>query len=256
MTGGPDRHRRSLRLKDYDYARAGAYFVTICAQDRACLFGDIVDGEMRLNDAGRMVVAVWDALPDRFQGIGLDAFVLMPNHIHGIIVLVGAGLVPARDGAGQIGDDPIRATTRVAPTALARRFLQVPDGDPTRATTRVAPTVGGVVGALKSITTVLYTRGVNQSGWPAFRGRVWQRNYYEHVIRDETSLHGIREYVLNNPLQWALDRENPANVGAGLVPALDAPTTGDRAGTRPAPTGAADGSRADTRPAPTAWGEV
>jgi REP element-mobilizing transposase RayT len=88
MTSGADRQRRrSLRLKGYDYAQAGAYFVTVCTQDRACLFGDIVDGEMRVNEAGRMVQTVWDELPVHYAGVGIDAYVIMPNHIHGVIGL-------------------------------------------------------------------------------------------------------------------------------------------------------------------------
>lgn len=87
-----EHHRRSIRLRDYDYAQAGAYFVTVCAEGHTCLFGDIIDAEMRLNDAGRMVQAVWNELPDHYPGVETDAFVVMPNHIHAIIVLsVGAG---------------------------------------------------------------------------------------------------------------------------------------------------------------------
>jgi hypothetical protein len=82
--------RRSIRLQGYDYSQAGAYFVTICAQNRECLFGDIADGEMRLNDAGQMVQTVWDEIPAHYPGIDIDAFVVMPNHIHGIIVIVRA----------------------------------------------------------------------------------------------------------------------------------------------------------------------
>ena len=104
----------------------------------------------------------------------------MPNYVHAIIAtaidaIVGAGLVPAR-----------------------------------RATTRVAPTVGDIVGAFKSLTTVSYTHGVKQAGWPAFRGKLWQRNYYEHVIRNEELLRQIRQYIADNPAQWEFDRENPA----------------------------------------------
>ena len=208
MTDEVNRQRRSLRLQGYDYAQAGAYFVTLCTQGRECLFGEIMDGKMLLNDAGRMVNEEWHALPQRFPTVELDAFVVMPNHVHGIIVIassgnnpapVGAGLVPARNGA----------TTRVAPTL----------GD------RVAPTLGDMVGAFKSRVTVKYVHGVKSNGWLSCHGRVWQRNYYEHIIRDEASLHRIREYIVNNPLQWALDRENPANVGTGLVPARNGATT-------------------------------
>jgi len=95
MTDSPDHHRRSLRLKDYDYARAGAYFVTVCAQDRACLFGDIVDGAMHLSEPGQMVQTVWDDLPNHYAGVETDAFIVMPNHVHGIVVLVGAAPVAA-----------------------------------------------------------------------------------------------------------------------------------------------------------------
>jgi putative transposase len=180
-------HRRSIRLKGYDYSRPGAYFITLCTQDRFCLFGEVVDGEMRLNDPGRLVRTEWEMLPRRFPNVELDAFVVMPNHLHGIIVIidanrVGAGLVPAQND---------RATLE--------------DG----ATTRVAPTVGDIIGVFKSRITVEYTRGVKTSGWPPFRGNLWQRNYYEHIIRSEESLNRVREYIANNPLQWELDRENP-----------------------------------------------
>jgi len=95
------RHRRSLRLQGYDYSQVGAHFVTICTQDRSCLFGEAVDGEMRLNDAGLMVATEWERLPERYPKVVLGAFVVMPNHIHGIVIItdptpVGAGLVPAQ----------------------------------------------------------------------------------------------------------------------------------------------------------------
>lgn len=95
MTYNPDiHHRRSIRLREYDYSSNGAYFVTICAQGRACLFGDILDGEMRLNDAGRMVAEWWVKLPGKFPNVALDEYVVMPNHFHGIICIVGAGSSP------------------------------------------------------------------------------------------------------------------------------------------------------------------
>jgi putative transposase len=229
MTRPSDRpHRRSLRLRDYDYTQAGAYFVTLCTQDRACLFGEVVDGEMRLNEAGEMVLAEWNALVGRFPGVELDGFAVMPNHIHAIVVLVGAGLVPARTYAGLV---PAGTYAGLVPAQNKGDHEGRPYGDG-----RPPPTLGGVMGAFKSITTVSYTRGVKQSTWPGFRGRLWQRNYYEHIIRDEASLHAIREYIANNPLQWALDRENPINVGAGLVPAPDGATIVDGATTRVART--------------------
>ena len=103
-----EHRRRSIRLKGYDYSQPGAYFVTIVTQDRLCLFGDVVEDRMRLNGAGEMAKTAWEGLPRRFRGIGIDVFVVMPNHVHGIIVIdepVGVSLVGAQDGG--------RATTRV-----------------------------------------------------------------------------------------------------------------------------------------------
>jgi putative transposase len=173
MTGQPAGHRRSLRLKGYDYTRAGAYFVTICAQDKACLFGSVVGGCMCLNDAGHMLILLWNDIPARFAEVELDAFVVMPNHLHGIIVLPDAA---------------------------------------NRAATRAAPTLSDVVAAFKSVTTVHYIRGVKTRAWPAFRRRLWQRNYYEHVVRDDKELDRIRRYIDENPARWALDDENPEKV--------------------------------------------
>ncbi len=177
MTGRYDpkrRRRQSLRLKGYDYTQAGAYFVTIVVQDGSCLFGEVACEEMRLNDAGEMVCRVWEALPLRFPGMELDMFVIMPNHVHGIVVIDTATADP---GAGAPG---------VAPAGL-----------------------GNVIGAYKSLTTVEYARGVKTMAWPPFRDRLWQRNYYEHVVRNDEALTGIREYIVNNPARWSFDRENP-----------------------------------------------
>jgi len=233
MPFDPDRHhRRSIRLRGYDYSQAGAYFVTICTQGRQCCFGDIVDGEMHLNDAGRMVWAEWHALPARFPGIALDEFVVMPNHLHGIMwiagattradvvgaPLVGAQSVDQPDGATTDGATTDGATTRVAPTGtdvvgaplVGAQSVDQPDGATTNgATTRVAPTLGEVVGAYKSIATGSYIQGVKDNNWSPFEGRLWQRNYYEQIIRDDKALDGIRQYILDNPARWADDEENP-----------------------------------------------
>nr|BAL59102.1 hypothetical conserved protein [Candidatus Acetothermum autotrophicum] len=184
MRADPERHhRRSIRLRGYDYTQPGAYFVTICTQDRMCLFGEVVHGEMRFTDAGRMVHDVWNDLPNHYPGVTIDAFVVMPNHIHGIVVLVGAGPRACPEWVGQ------------------------PQG--------VAPTMSlsDVIHRFKTMTTKRYADGVKQLGWPPFRGRLWQRNYYEHIIRDEESLHRIREYIRTNPLRWHVDRENPNPTG-------------------------------------------
>jgi len=191
MVMGTNKHRRSVRLKDYDYAQAGAYFVTIVVQGRKCLFGEIVDTEMRLNDAGRIIQTAWDDLPNHYAGVECDAFVIMPNHIHVIIVLVGAGprARPERNGQPR----------GVAPTKRPSG-LSLPD----------------VVHRFKTQTTRRYMDGVNQFGWRPFDGRLWQRNYYEHIIRSEESLTRIRQYILDNPERWEFDRENPLATNLNL----------------------------------------
>ena len=183
----PERHhRRSIRLKGYDYRHAATYFATICTQHSACLFGEVVGGQMRLNDAGQMVHDMWDDLAMFYPGVQTDAFVVMPNHIHGIIILVGVDprVYPGQPkGMGQ-------------PQGVARTL-----------------SLSDVVHRFKTMTTKRYTDGVKQLGWEPFCGRVWQRNYYEHIVRNEESLNRIREYIRTNPMRWASDRENPRREG-------------------------------------------
>ena len=173
--------RRSMRLPGYDYSQPGAYFLTVCTQNRQCLFGEIENTQMRLSDAGQMVQVVWKELTLRYPGVETDAFVIMPNHVHGIIILVGAGPCACPDTIGQ------------------------PQG--------VAPTRGlpDVVHHFKTMTIKRYSDGVQQWQWPPYKEKLWQRNYYEHIIRDDKQLNRAREYILNNPLQWALDEDNPEN---------------------------------------------
>jgi len=189
-------HRRSMRLQGYDYACSGAYFVTICTQSRVCLFGEIIDDKVVLNDAGMMVQRVWDELPVRFNHIELDEFVVMPNHIHGIIVLS-----PPRRGESCIRPNGIHADTvhdkgehKVRPYGGRKHPCGTGDGS-----------LGRIVQAFKSITTHEYINGVKQFGWPPFSGIVWQRNYWEHIVRDEPDLNRLREYIRLNPEKWALD---------------------------------------------------
>jgi len=176
--------RRSLRWPTFDYAEAGAYFVTVCAQGKKCLFGKVVDGEMRLNDAGRMVKSVWDELATQYAGVETDAFVTMPNHMHGIIVLVGAAPCGRPHVGVQAGNGQPRG---VAPT------MSLPD----------------VVHRFKTHTTKRYADGVKTLFWPRFHRRLWQRNYFEHVIRDDAEWNLVREYIVHNPERWGEDEENP-----------------------------------------------
>jgi putative transposase len=145
--------RRSLRLKSYDYAQAGAYFVTICTQSRACLFGDIVDDRMCPNDAGHLVAVSWNDIRTRFPDVEIDIFVVMPNHLHGIIVL----------------PDVTDARGRASQSALCGTGMSRATG---------IPSLGNVVGAFKSAATVEYIHGVKTKGWMKFRRPLWQRSYY------------------------------------------------------------------------------
>jgi putative transposase len=163
-------HRRSIRRKGYDYAQAGLYFITICCQDRACLFGEIENGQMLLNDAGKMVETEWLKLPERFPNTALHEYVVMPNHFHAILEITPA---------------------------------------PTGTDTPKNKTVGEMVGAFQSIVTVEYIRGVKNAGWEPFNGKLLQRNYWEHIIRDQAACRRIAEYIRANPEKWEEDRFFP-----------------------------------------------
>ena len=193
-------HRRSIRLKGYDYAQAGAYFITICCDNRLCRFGEIAVGAglapapgtpngqyghpdlghpqgdaptCALNEYGQIAYDEWVKLPERFPGIELDAFQIMPNHMHGIIILndvVGAGLAPALDSPN-------------APTN---------------------PTIGDVVGAYKSLVTNRCLEIYKTKN--KMMGRLWQRNYYEHIIRTNQSYQHISQYIIDNPAKWNEDK--------------------------------------------------
>lgn len=158
--------RRSIRLRGFDYTRQGAYFVTICAHHRACLFGEIVDDEMRCNTNGRLVHDIWTGLSEHYRHIELDAFVVMPNHFHGIVFLTGSD------------SRPVPATTQPL-TEVIRGFK------------------------------TFSARRINQSRSTPGKA-VWQRSYYDHVIRNEAGLDRIRQYIVENPARWAEDPENPS----------------------------------------------
>jgi len=187
-------HRRSIRLKGYDYSKAGLYFITLCCQNREHLFGEIKNGEMIFNDAGNMVNKEWLALTRRFTNIQLHEYQLMPNHFHSIIEIidientngnVGATLVVATNGNRQ-------------PQGLHQQPQPVPQP--------LKKTVGDIIGAFKSITTDEYIVGVKTLGWSPFNKKVWQRDYFEHIIRDEQEYFRITEYIINNPKSWKTDK--------------------------------------------------
>lgn len=174
----PDKHhRRSIRLKGYNYAQAGAYFVTIVTHERAYWFGEIYEGEMCLNEVGHLVVDHWLGLPSRFGSVDLDAFVVMPNHIHGIIVIADG----YTNSSGSSEADATRQNGRGATAAKS-------------------PTLGEVVRTFKAVSTHIIRRsGIAEFGW--------QRNYHERIIRNEQELANIQGYIAYNPARWLEDDE-------------------------------------------------
>ena len=204
-------HRRSIRLRGYDYAGGGAYFITICTEAKKCLFGEIIGGEMFLNEAGRLVQKTWDSLPGRFRALVLDAFQIMPNHLHGVFVLPGPGLEPAlakATGAPVIQPYEDRRG-RACPTLVGGRHG--PQGTASRPPTSGNATsgprrtsMGEVVGAFKSISTIAVNKLLSRVGT-----RLLHENFYEHIVRDVDELEIIRDYIIHNPQRWLEDPENP-----------------------------------------------
>ncbi|MEX2231950.1 MAG: transposase [Cyclobacteriaceae bacterium] len=202
MTYNPKiHHRRSIRLKGYDYSRAGAYFITIGTHRMEYRFGNIVgasladapfadapfadaptDAEMELNEYGQIAYDEWVKLPERFGHVALDVFQIMPNHMHGIIVLKDEdsyGIDSGEDDKKKSKEEG--ATARVARTAM-----------------------GGIVGAYKSLVAngcLAIFKSKNE-----IMGKLWHRNYHEHIIRDEESYQKIRNYIINNPSNWKRDK--------------------------------------------------
>jgi putative transposase len=188
MTYDPAKHhRRSIRLKGYDYTSPGAYFVTVCVRDRECVLGDVSNGEMELSDAGHVVQACWDDLPNHYPHVQLDAFVVMPNHVHGVIFLL---------------DDPTAVGVTVGVGAGLRPAPTAPRGE--------RHGLPEIVRAFKSFSARRINEMHHTAGAP-----FWQRGFYEHIVRNERQLDAIRRYVVDNPLKWALDRDHPRNARAG-----------------------------------------
>ena len=209
-TYNPDiHHRHSIRLKGYDYASEGLYFVTICTQNRECLFGEIKNEEMVLNDAGRMVEKWYHKTHEKFPDIVCHEMIVMPNHFHCIWENVGL------HGASPVGADPCVRPVENNDThvmedtqnegAHAGAPLQTPTLDNTDLGTHTGSPLSMVVQWFKTMSTNEYIRGVKQLGWPPFDRKLWQRNYYEHIIRDDVSLKNIAYYIENNPAHWQDD---------------------------------------------------
>lgn len=177
-------------MADRDYADAGVYFVTIRAQGEI-RFGELAPDSVALNDAGLMIGLEWTALRERFKTIALDAFIVMPDHFHGIVVL----------------RDPTTLTHE--PRPIGHR--QAVPLHPEKQALTEKPGLGSIVQAFKSLTTRAYAQGVRDQGWPEFEGRIWQRNYYERIVRSHEELVATRAYILTNPQRTTQNVIHPGN---------------------------------------------
>jgi putative transposase len=190
MNYNPEKHhRRSIRLPGYNYSQAGYYFVTICCYKRQCLFGEIVDGVMQLNQYGEIVAETYQWLSQRYPYLILDEWIIMPNHFHGIMVLTNNS----------------RSDSRTAPTKSRKDIILTEQNLPINPELK-RKILGRLIGALKTVSTKQINLIRNTPGTP-----VWQRNYYEHIIRNEKALNNIRQYIINNPLSWQKDQLHPNN---------------------------------------------
>lgn len=196
-------HRRSIRLKGYDYTRAGAYFITICTHDRKHLFGHIRQGAMILNEYGKIAAAEWERTPTLRPNTRIADFVIMPNHIHGILVIVDDS-----DSRTGVSRNDIESRTGVLQYAPTRPYAPTDTGvlpyAPTDTPTEFkspSKTIGAIIRGFKSATTAQINRLCHTPRLP-----VWQRNYYEHIIRTETAYDRIAEYIRLNPARWNEDR--------------------------------------------------
>jgi REP element-mobilizing transposase RayT len=248
-------HRRSIRLRGYDYSKAGRYFITICCQGRESRFGSVKNGKMTLNDAGKMIEKWHLQLPSKFHHIALGQFVVMPNHFHAIIIItdtpnIGADLCVRPDNvhpenarpknahpenvrpenahpekAGPENthpenvrpeniihvrandpDDPVGADPRVCPESMGEYIIFDRGGHTGQRGGHVGPPLPRIIQWFKTMTTNEYIRGVINLGWERFDGKLWQRNYYERIIRDEKSFIAISKYINNNPANWIDDQ--------------------------------------------------
>jgi putative transposase len=217
--------RKNIRLKGYDYSKKGLYFITICVQNRECLFGCIENNQMVLNDAGRMVEKwVWE-LENKYPDKTIHETVVMPNHFHGIIENAPSNSISPNDisiGNVEMDDNFIGNgapddifNDNVVPDAHVGAPLRgrPENDDASNNHQKYGPnnrvfgaTIGHTMDWFKTMTTNEYIRGVKNNGWQRFDGKLWQRNYHEHIIRNEQEYEHISEYIRNNPARWEEDR--------------------------------------------------
>lgn len=172
-------HRHSIRLKNYEYTQPGGYFITIVTYQRDMLFGQIAHGKMQLNDFGTIADECWHAIPHHFPNVELGVHVVMPNHVHGIIVINEGSATNSSPNVGAMHTSPLPPPRGAKPKSI-----------------------GAIVGSFKSAVSRCIGREHNATG-------IWQRNYYEHVIRNHEEWDRIHRYIEANPSRWAEDKENP-----------------------------------------------
>ncbi len=187
--------RCSMRLRDYDYSQPGAYFASICVQHRKCLFGTIIDGKMQLNKICQIVVECWNHIPQHFPSVELVDYVIMLNHMHGIIAwnITDTGTPHAPESA------PNRRG-KITSSASTSKNPKKRRGEVT------SPALGKIMAYFKYQSTKRINQYYNRA--PT---RIWQRNYHDHVIRDDKDLQRLRQYIQENPMKWSLDQLHPDN---------------------------------------------
>jgi REP element-mobilizing transposase RayT len=190
-----DRYRiESTRLKGWDYSQAGAYFVTLCTRQRECFFGEVIDREMHLSPIGEIVTAEWQRTPQVRTNVELDEWVVMPNHLHGIIVITHR--VATTDGVETFrGVKTFRGVETFRAVETFRRNVSTTNA-------RLKPnSLGSIIGQFKSICT----KRIRAAGYAEFD---WQERFFDEIIRDEKRLERVRQYIINNPANWNKDKEN------------------------------------------------
>lgn len=215
----PKKHnRRSIRLKNYDYSSSGEYFITLCIKNRECRLGKIINREMILNSAGNITDLWWSKISEKFFNARLDVYQIMPNHFHGIIGIVDPiGVDPNEKSAGVNPDEksvvnPKKDGTHNQGGISQGGISQGGHAGPPQPDFEKRPAaIPDIIQWFKTMTTNKYIKEVKGGRFPPFDGKLWQRNYYDHIIRDEQSLKRIRNYIIDNPAQWKDDSNNPNN---------------------------------------------
>ena len=196
-------------MKDYDYTATGYYFVTICIQNRECIFGDIINGEITLNEIGEIARQCWKDIPEHFTNVELDWYVIMPNHVHGIIII-------ENHRRGVKFNAPTNNNSQYHSETYSDERIEnvgVQNFEPLRNNPKpkihryqyiIPGSIGSIIRSFKSAVT-------RWCGKNSFRNFRWQRNFYDHIIRNKNELFHIRQYMINNPLNWHLDNHHPIN---------------------------------------------